>query len=83
MPPLELRRAEPADRPHSATFAYDLDSRMTSATDRDGRRRDFRFDGDSRKTGETWTVSGSTANLFTLTYDGNGNMLTAANYATT
>jgi RHS repeat-associated protein len=66
---------------NSATFAYDLDSRMTSATDRDGRRRDFRFDGDSRKTGETWTVSASTANLFTFTYDGNGNMLTAANYA--
>jgi RHS repeat-associated protein len=54
---------------------------MTSTTDRDGRVRNFTYDNANRQTGETWIVSGSTANLLTFTYDAAGNQLTAANYA--
>jgi RHS repeat-associated protein len=65
---------------HSGTFAYDLAGRLTSATDRNANRRDFRYDAVDRETGETWSASGSTANLLTYSYDSNGNLLTAANY---
>src|SRR6202047_4723207 len=68
---------------HSATFAYDAASRETSTTDRNGNVRNFSFDNANRKTGETWIVSGSTANLLTFTYDNGGNQLTAANYGGT
>jgi RHS repeat-associated protein len=68
---------------HSSTFAYDLANRLTSATDRDGRRIDYTYDNDNRKTGENWVVSGSSVNTLTFSYDGNDNLLTAANNAGT
>jgi RHS repeat-associated protein len=68
---------------HSATFAYDQAGRLSSTTDRDGRLRTFRYDADNRETGETWTASGSTQNVLTFSYDGVGNVLTAADYAGT
>jgi RHS repeat-associated protein len=68
---------------HSSTYAYDKDSRLISSTDRDGRLITYAYDGDGRLLGQTWQVSGSTVNLLTLTYDNNGNQLTAANNAGT
>jgi YD repeat-containing protein len=65
---------------HSATYAYDKAGELTSATDRDGRLITYAYDGDGRLLGETWQVSGSTANVLTYSYDPNGNQLTAANY---
>ncbi len=67
-------------RGNSATFAYDKISRLTSTTDRNGRVRNLNYDNDSRKTGETWLISGSTVNLLTFTFDPNNNLLTAADY---
>jgi RHS repeat-associated protein len=66
---------------HSSTMAYDAASRLTSATDRDGRVISYSYDAINRKIGETWTVSGSTVNTFTFSYDGASNLLGAANSA--
>jgi RHS repeat-associated protein len=63
---------------HTGTYAYDLGGRLTSTTDALGSRRDLTFDALNRQTGETWTVSGSTTNALTYTYDAAGNQLTAA-----
>jgi len=68
---------------HTGTFLYNGVGLMTSTTDRDGRVRTFSYDADQRKTGETWVVSGSTVNTLTFSYDGVGNMLTAANNIST
>jgi RHS repeat-associated protein len=54
---------------------------LASATDRLGRRIDYRYDAVGRESGETWVAAnGSTDNLLTFTYDGVGNQLTAADY---
>src|SRR5260221_6717730 len=68
---------------NTGTMAYDAASRETSATDRDGRLISYSYDNANRETGETWTVSGSTVNTFTFTFDAAGDMLTAANAAGT
>jgi RHS repeat-associated protein len=68
---------------NSGTMAYDAASREISATDRNGRLISFSYDNVGRETGETWTVSGSTVNTFTFTFDAAGNLLTAANAAGT
>jgi RHS repeat-associated protein len=64
---------------HSSTMAFDGASRLTSVTDRDGRVISYSYDAINRKIGETWTVSGSTVNTFTFSYDGASNLLGAAN----
>src|SRR5262249_53331396 len=63
----------------SSTVAYDAAGRMTSQTDRLGRRKDFTYDDDNRQTGEAWVASGGgTVNRVTYTYDAGNNLLTAA-----
>jgi RHS repeat-associated protein len=65
---------------HTATYAYDPGSRLTSTTDRNGNRRDLTYDALDRQTGETWTVSGSTTNVLTYSYDAQDNLTGAADY---
>jgi RHS repeat-associated protein len=68
---------------NTGTMAYDAAGRQTSVTDRDGRLVSLGYDSAGRETGETWTVSDSTVNTFTFTFDSAGDLLTAANSAGT
>jgi RHS repeat-associated protein len=61
----------------SATFAHNAGDLLTCTTDRESRVRNLSHDALNRKTGETWVVSGSTANTQTFTYDAADNQLTA------
>lgn len=56
--------------------------RVSSTTDRLGRRRDFTYDALGRQTGETWVASnGSTVdNRLTFAYDAVGNLTSAADF---
>jgi RHS repeat-associated protein len=63
-----------------ATYQYDQDLRLTLSIDRNGRSRAFSYDEDGRLTGELWkNAAGTVVNTLTYTYDGDGNLLTAAN----
>lgn len=54
----------------SGTFVYDLAERMTSLTDRDGRRRDFSYDELDRVTTEKWyNTAGTYLSAITTTRD--------------
>jgi RHS repeat-associated protein len=68
-----------------ATYAYDSAMRVISKTDGLGRVTTYAYDADSREVGETWRVSsgGAITNILTFTYDGDGNLLSAANFAGT
>jgi RHS repeat-associated protein len=63
------------------TYQYDATNRLTSQKDALNRQETFSYDAENHVTGQTWLVGGSTANLFTFTYDKDGNQLTAANYS--
>jgi YD repeat-containing protein len=74
----QTQETDPLGR--SLTVAYDAAGRQTSATDRLGRVKTDTYDADNRLLNETWVTAGTTTNLQTYTYDGNGNRLTARDY---
>src|SRR5262249_4955786 len=54
-PPLLTRRTLATDAlGHSATFVYDVGGELLSTTDRNGRTRNFTYDGLGRATQEAW-----------------------------
>src|SRR5262249_29344201 len=63
---------------HTATMVYNAADAVVSSTDRDGNLRNLSYDGLGRETDETWTVSGTTVNTLTYTYDAASELLTAA-----
>jgi RHS repeat-associated protein len=74
---LKTAAIDPQGNP--ATFAYDQDNRLSSTTDRLGRVRNFAYDKDGRETQEVWLSGGTAVNTLTYSYDGDGNLLSAAN----
>ena len=63
---------------NTTTYSYDALDRMVSMTDALGRVTTYAYDADSRLVGETWYASGGTVtDVFTYTYDADGNQLTA------
>jgi RHS repeat-associated protein len=69
---------------HLTTWLYDADGNLTESIDRDGRMITYSYDADSRVTSETWFDSSHhITNIITNTYDADGNLLTASNFAGT
>jgi RHS repeat-associated protein len=69
---------------HAVTTLYDTAGRVTSVTDQLGRAITYAYDAVNRLIGETWkSAAGATTNVQTITYDNNGNQLTAADYSGT
>jgi RHS repeat-associated protein len=65
---------------HSSTFAYDGVGQLTGTTDRLGRTVSYAYDGAGRLTGQTWRTSGGVvSDTRSFSYDGDGQVLTAAN----
>jgi RHS repeat-associated protein len=66
------------------TTLYDADGEVTETIDADGRITTSLYDADGRLVGQTWYDShGNVTNLLTYTYDADGNMLTAQDFAGT
>ncbi len=65
----------------TATFAYDADGEMTSQVDALGRTTTYSYNAEGEETGETWiSASSGVTDVNTLTYDNDGNQLSAANF---